>query len=321
MRRHLLAALAVLAFAAMPARAQEFPGREVRLICPFSPGGTCDLLTRMLAEYLQPIFGVPVVVENRTGASGMIGADLVAKSPPDGHAAVLATMGIMTILPEMPGVRMPFDPDRDLTPITNVVNVYNILVAAPNAPFDTVSGLIEYARANPGRLSYASAGNGSSQHLAGELFKRLAGVDLLHVPYRGGAPAIIDIVAGRTTMMFGNLPEFMGQIRGGGLRPIAYGAPRQSPLLPDLPLIRDTLPEFAIRNWFGLAAAPNLPRPVRDRWVEAMRRVDANPDFRRRLAENGMESLIEGPEAFRAIIAEDRRRWGEVIRAAGIRAD
>ena len=228
MRRHLLAALAALAFAAIPARAQEFPSREVRLICPFSPGGTCDLLTRMLAEYLQPILGVPVVVENRTGASGMIGADLVAKSPPDGHAAVLATMGIMTILPEMPGVRMPFDPDRDLTPITNVVNVYNILVAAPNAPFDTVAGLIEYARANPGRLSYASAGNGSSQHLAGELFKRLAGVDLLHVPYRGGAPAIIDIVAGRTTMMFGNLPEFMGQIRGGGLRPIAYGAPRQT---------------------------------------------------------------------------------------------
>ncbi len=322
MTRRILAALGLaLALGALPARAAEFPSRDIRFICPFSPGGTCDLLSRMVAEKLGGILKVNVVVENRTGASGMIGADAVAKAEPDGHTVFLATMGVMTILPVMPGVKMPFDPQRDLTPITNIANVYNVLVVNPQAPFRSIKELVDHARANPGALSYASAGVGSSQHLSGELFKSVTGTDLLHVPYRGGAPAILDIVAGRTTLMFGNLPEFLGQIRGGGLRPVAYGAPRQSPLLPNLPLISETLPGFTITNWFGLAGPANLPKPVLDRWAAAMRQVDQDPDFRKRLADNGMESLIEGPEALRATIEADRARWGEVIRKANIRAD
>jgi tripartite-type tricarboxylate transporter receptor subunit TctC len=320
MHRLLIAAL-LLGLAALPARAQEFPSRDIRFICGFAAGGTCDLLSRMLGEQLASIFKVTVVVENRTGASGMIGADAVAKSAPDGHTVGLATMAMHTILPEMPGVQMPFNVERDLTPIANVANVYNVLVTTKGAPYTTIPELIAYGKANPGKLSYASAGNGSSQHLAAELFKRQAGIDILHVAYRGGAPAIIDIVAGRTNLMFGNLPEFMGQIRGGGLTPIAFGAPRASPLLPNVPLISDTLPEFSIRNWFGVAGPAGLPKPVLDRWVAALQQVATNPDFQRRMAENGMEIIVDDPDSFRTTIAQDRQRWGEVIRGANIRAD
>jgi tripartite-type tricarboxylate transporter receptor subunit TctC len=320
MIRFLAAALLLLA-SALPARAQDFPSRDIRFLCGFAPGGTCDLLSRILAEHLTPILGQRVVVENRTGASGLIAADTVAKAAPDGHTVLLATMALYTIQPQMPGMRLPFDVDRDLTPISNVANIYNVLVVSPQGPIRSVPQLIEMARAKPGGLTYASAGNGGSQHLASELFKRLAGVDILHVPYRGGAPAIVDIAAGRTDMMFGNLPEFMGQIRDGGLRAVAFGAPQPSPLLPNLPMISATLPEFTVRNWFGVAGTGGLPKPVLDRWVAALRQVNADPLFQRRMTENGMESLIGGPDAFRATIQEDRARWGGVIRAANIRAD
>jgi tripartite-type tricarboxylate transporter receptor subunit TctC len=320
MKRLLIAILALFA-AALPARAQEFPSKDIRFLCGFAPGGTCDLLSRILAEHLSPVLGQRVVVENRTGASGNIAADAVAKSPPDGHTVLLATMALYTVMPQMPGMRLPFDVDRDLTPISNVANIYNVLVVSPQGPIQSVQQLIDLAHANPGKLTYASAGNGGSQHLAAEYFKRLAGVDLLHVAYRGGAPAIVDIAAGRTDMMFGNLPEFLGQIRDGGLRAIAFGAPRPSPLMPQVPLISATVPGFTVRNWFGVAGPGGMPKPVLDRWLAALQRVNADPVFQRRLAENGMESLIGDPDSFRSTIQEDRRRWGEVIRAANIRAD
>lgn len=321
--RYLRLSLFLLLAAVMPAQAQaqDFPSRDVRIICGFAPGGTCDLLSRMLAEHLTPLFGQRVIVENRTGASGIIAADTVAKSPPDGHSVYLATMALHSILPVMPGVPMPFDIDRDVTPIANVANIYNMLVVRPDAPFRTVREMIEYGRANPGRLTYASAGNGTSQHLSAEFFKRLANVDILHVPYRGGAPAIVDIVAGRIDMMFGNMPEFLGQIRGGGLRPLAFGAPNRSPLFPDLPLIREVLPEFEIRNWFGIAGPGNLPPAITQRWVEALQRVAADPVFQRRMTENGMEIIVGSQQEFVDTIRNDRARWGEVIRGANIRAD
>lgn len=320
MRRRVVLAALLVGLASGPGQA-AFPEREIRFVCGFPAGGTCDLLSRLLAEHLTPIFGQRVIVENRTGASGMIAADFVAKSPPDGHTVVLATMAMHAVLPVMPGVRMPFDIDRDLTPIANVANIYNILVASPQAPFRTVPELIAYAKAHPGRLTYASAGNGTSQHLAGELFKQLAGVDILHVPYRGGAPAIVDIVAGRTDMMFGNMPEFLGQIRGGGLRPIAFGAPRASPLFPDLPLIKDTVPGFELRNWFGVAGPGGMRPDLVAIWNEALRRVAAQRSFQERMTEAGMEIILGSAEEFRATIAADRARWAEVIRQAGIRAD
>ena len=319
--RRLIIAAALALLVALPARAQDFPSKDIRFVCGFAPGGTCDLLSRFMAEHLAPILGQRVVVENRTGASGNIAADMVAKSPPDGHTVLLATMALYTVMPQMPGMNLPFDVDRDLTPISNLANITNVLVVSPQSPIRAVPQLIEMARARPGGLTYASAGNGGSQHLAAEMFKRMAGIGLLHVPYRGGAPAIVDITAGRTDMMFGNLPEFLGQIRGGGLRVIAYGAPEPSPLFPDLPPISATVPGFVVPNWFGVAGPGNMPHSVLGRWVAAVTRVNEDPVFQQRLRENGMTSLIQGPDAFRADIARERGRWGEVIRGADIRAD
>jgi tripartite-type tricarboxylate transporter receptor subunit TctC len=322
-RRSVLAAAGAVAIVGRARAQAAFPSRDVRILCGFAPGGTADLLSRLIAEFVAPSFGHNVVVETKTGASGMIAADAVAKAAPDGHTVSLATMAMHTILPVMPGLRMPFDVDRDLTPIANVANIFNILVASPQsaANFKTIPELIAYGKANPGRLTYASAGNGTSQHLSGELFKKLAGIDMLHVPYRGGAPAIVDIAAGRTDMMFGNMPEFLGQIRGGGLRAIAFGAPRQSPLFPDLPLISATLPDFVVRNWFGIAGPGNMPAEIVARWNEALRKAAANPEFQKRMTENGMEIIVGSSAEFAETIKADRGRWSGVIAEAGIRAD
>ncbi|MCU0987002.1 MAG: tripartite tricarboxylate transporter substrate binding protein [Acetobacteraceae bacterium] len=322
-RRSVLAAAGAAAIVGRARAQAAFPSRDVRILCGFAPGGTADLLSRLIAEFVAPSFGHNVVVETKTGASGMIAADAVAKAAPDGHTVSLATMAMHTILPVMPGLRMPFDVDRDLTPIANVANIFNILVASPQsaANFKTIPELIAYGKANPGRLTYASAGNGTSQHLSGELFKKLAGIDMLHVPYRGGAPAIVDIAAGRTDMMFGNMPEFLGQIRGGGLRAIAFGAPRQSPLFPDLPLISATLPDFVVRNWFGIAGPGNMPAEIVARWNEALRKAAANPEFQKRMTENGMEIIVGSSAEFAETIKADRGRWSGVIAEAGIKAD
>jgi len=316
-RALLLILLAVPAVAQQPFQAQ----REVRLLCGFAPGGTCDLLSRLLAEQFSSIVGNRVVVENRTGASGMIAGEVVARAAPDGHTLLLMPMALAAVLPVTPGLRMPFDVDRDITPIAGVANVYNLLVVSPGGPYRTVADIIAAARARPGELSYASTGNGTSQHLSGALFERLTGTRLLHVPFRGGAPAIVEITAGRVDMMFGNMPEMLGQVRDGGLRAVAFGAPRASPLLPELPVIGAALPGFEIRSWFGLATSGGTPAPIVEAWLAALRQVGRAPDFQRRMAENAMEIIIDDPAAFRGVIAEDRARWAEVIRSANIRAD
>ena len=313
--------LGLTALAPGRARAAPFPERDVKLLVGFSPGGAVDLVARLLAEALRPVLGQTVVVENRSGASGLIAAEATAKAPPDGHALHVAAMSAYTVLPQLPGFRMPLDMDRDLAPVGNVAGVLNALVASPRAPFRTVPELIARAKADPGGVTYASTGNGTSQHLAAELFARQAGVAMTHVPYRGGSNAIVDIAAGRVDIMFGNFPEFIGQIRDGALRLLAFGGAQPSPLFPDAPLIRDALPGYTVTNWIGLAGPSGLPGPVVATWDAALRQVAAEADFRRRLAENGMEALAEDQTAFRATIAADRRRWGEVIRTSGIRAE
>ena len=318
-----LAAALLLFLVAFPALAQTpFQAqREVRLLCGFAPGGTCDLLSRLLADQFSAIVGNRVVVENRTGASGMIAGEAVARAAPDGHTLLLVPMALTSVLPVTPGLRMPFDPDRELTPISGVANVYNLLVVSPGSPYRSVADIIAAARARPGQLSYASTGSGTSQHLSGALFETLTGTQMLHVPFRGGAPAIIEITAGRVDMMFGNMPEFLGQIRDGGLRALAYGAPRPSPLLPALPVIGAELPGFEIRSWFGLAAPGGTPPAIVEGWLAALRRVGGSAEFQRRMAENAMEITIDDPVTFRGVIAADRVRWAEVIRRANIRAD
>ncbi len=310
-RRDLLAALLAAPAFARRAQAAGFPERDIRLLVGFSPGGAVDLVARIFADSLRPILGQTVVVENRSGASGLIAAEAVAKSPPDGHVLNVIAMSAYTILPQLPGYRMPIDVERDLTPVGNVAGVLNALIAGPHTPY----------RGVPELIAYASTGNGTSQHLAAELFSRQAGIRMTHVPYRGGSNAIVDIAAGRVDIMFGNFPEFIGQIRDGSLRLLAFAGAEPSPLFPNTPLIRDTLPAYAVSNWLGLAGPAGLPAPVIAAWDAALRRAAADPTLQRRLTENGIQPLAEDQAAFRATIAADRARWGEVIRAARIRAD
>ncbi|NGM20405.1 tripartite tricarboxylate transporter substrate binding protein [Roseomonas stagni] len=318
-RRALLAASGA---AALPARAQGGwkPAREVRILCGFAPGGAGDLLCRLMADALRAQWGQTVIVETRSGAGGIISAEACARAAPDGHTVVLATMAMLTVSPQLPGVTMPINVETDLTPIASLAGIYKILVAYPQAPFRDVPGLIAHARAHPQAVAYGSAGVGSSPHLAAELFARQAGVECTHVPYRGGAPAITDLVAGRIGFMIGNMPEFLGQIRSGALRGIAFGGSAAAPALPDLPLIKQWLPDYDVSNWFGFCGPGRMPAEILAAWNSALQAALADPGTRGKMVEAGME-IMGGPVAnFTNLIAADRQRWGGVIQAAGIRA-
>ena len=322
-RRTFIGAANVAAFGLVgtSAWAQARISGDVRFFCGFAPGGTADLLCRILADALKPEIGQNVIVETKTGASGFIANESVANAAPDGRTIGLAAMAAMCVSPVMPGQKLPINVDTDLTPIANIAGVYNMLVFGKHVKFRTVPELIEEAKKNPGKYSYASAGNGTSQHLAGELFKKMADVNLLHVPYRGGAPAIQDMVAGNCDMMFGNMPEFLGQIGGGGLIPIAFGSPHVSPLFPSLPLISQYLPGFEVVNWFAVFGSKGLSAELTDVWNKALRAAVAKPDMQKRFLDNGMDTVIGSPAELKATIMADRKKWAEVIKEAGIRAD
>ncbi len=315
-----LAAAGILA-APPPAAAQEgFLRREVRFLNPFPPGGTSDLLGRILADQLSQQVGQRVIVENRTGAAGVIATQETARSAPDGHTILLASMGIMSITPQMQQV--PYDVDNDLTPVANVASVYNLLVAGANSEVRTWQDLARIGRERPRSVRCATVGPGSSQQLSCVLFMSLTGAQIEQVPYRGGAPAIVDIVAGRVDVMFGNMPEFMGQIRGGGLRAVAYGAAEASPLLPDVPVIsRQGQPSFVIHNWFGIVGPGRMPAQLTARWNEEINKALQAPEVQRRFVENGLQRLGGSQQDFVRQIMADRAKWGEVIRAHNIRPE
>jgi tripartite-type tricarboxylate transporter receptor subunit TctC len=322
LRRTLMAGVAgSAALAALGGPASAQIKGDVRIFCGFPPGGTADLLCRLIAESTGPVIGQKMIVETKSGASGFIANETVAKSPPDGQTILLAAMAAFCVAPVMPGQKLPIDVDKDLTPVSNIAGVYNMLVVGKHVTLRSIPDIIDFAKKNPGKLSYASAGNGTSQHLAGELFKRMAGVDLLHIPYRGGAPAIQDMVAGNVDMMFGNMPEFLGQIGGKNLIPVAFGSPKPSPLFGDLPVISKWVPGFEVVNWFGIFAPSGVPKDLIEYWNKSLATAVAKPDMQKRFLENGMETLT-GPTAELAqVIAKDRAKWSEVIKAAGMRAD
>ncbi len=314
------AAALIGSLAGWPAMAQKISG-DVRFLCGFAPGGTADLLCRIMAEAVTPEVGQKVIVDTKTGASGFIANEIVANAPPDGRTIGLAAMAALCVSPVMPGQKLPINVDTDLTPIANIAGVTNMLVVGKHMQYRTVPEIIDFAKKNPGKLTYASAGNGTSQHLAAELFKKMAGINILHVPYRGGAPAIQDMISGNCDMMFGNMPEFLGQINGGGLIPVAFGSPKPSPLFPNLPLMSKFLPGFQVVNWFGVFGSKGMPADLVDLWNKAFRAAVAKPDVQKRFAESGMDSIIGSPAEFKATIMADRKKWEEVIQGAGIRAD
>ncbi len=317
MRRVLLAAVAAVAFV-LPAAAQD---RTIRVISGFAAGGAGDLMARLIAEYVPPLMGARGVVENRTGANGLIGAEVVARAAPDGNTVLQCPMGSMTITPNLPGASLPVDPRTEMTGVANVALSTYALVVAARGPHQDVPGLLAAARARPGGLTYASAGVGSAQHLSAELLKARAGLDIVHVPYRGATPAVVDILGGRTDFMITNLGDIMRQVTGGELRILAMGDDAGSPLFPNVRPISAFVPGLQMAGWFGICGPRGMNADSLARWSEATGRALQNPQFRERLLANGLTPNFEDTRTFNARIANDLRSWGEVIRAAGVRGD
>ena len=311
---------ALVAMLSGQALAQSFPSKEIRFINGFPAGGTSDIIGRLLAEQFSKQLGKSVVVDNKAGASGMIAALETAKSAPDGHTILLASMAMMTVLPQL--VKTSIDIDKDLTTIGNVASVYNILVVGRDTPYQSWQDVEKAAKANPEKVTCATVGSGSSQQLSCALFMALTGTKLTQVPYRGGAPAIADVTGGGVGLMWGNMPEFMGQIRGGGLRAIGYGADSASPMLPEVPVISKTgLKDFVIHNWFGLVGPAGLSPELQKRWNDELARAVASPELKQKFADNGLQIVVGTKADFDKEIAADRLKWGKVIRDFNIKPE
>ncbi len=318
MRRLLVIASLLLA---LPAWAQGFSDRPPRILGGFAAGGTSDLVNRILAESAAATLGTRPVVEVRTGANGFIAAAEAVRGPADGHTIVQCSTGLLTISPELPGVNMPVDPNRDLAPIANFAHSTQVMVVAATSPHRTVADFLNAARARPGTLTYASAGVGAVSHLSGARLEQLARVRLVHVPYRGAALGVLDVVAGRADTIITNLGDVSAQIREGGMRLLAFADGIGSPAFPGVPQIAADVPGYAVSGWFGFCAPRGTPEPILARWAEAIRAASQDAATRRRLAENGLVPRFEDPAEFSRTISADRATWREVIRGAGIRAE
>jgi tripartite-type tricarboxylate transporter receptor subunit TctC len=310
----LVAGLALLAGAA-PCAAQTYPTRPIRLIVAFPPGGINDIAARLMGQKLSPILGQPIVIENRTGASGTIGADIAAKSPPDGYTLLLGSVSNIAMAPGQ-HPHLPYDPTKDFAPIALVAAAPNVLVVHPSFPVDTVEGLIAMAKKKPGELNYASAGEGSSNHLTGELFKSLAGVDIVHIPYKGDAPAIADVVAGHVPMIFAALPPALPFIQDGKLRAIAVSSEKRSSFLPEVPTVAQSgdLPTFAVSVWVGILAPAGTPAAIVERLNGAIAEALRQNDTLERLKLLGVEADYRGPDAFGAYLRAEIVKWTAVGR-------
>ena len=304
------------------ARAQAaWPERAVRIIVPFPPGGSNDIVARHLAETLRERHGQPFLVENRAGAGANIGADLVAKSPADGHTLLLAAPGPFAINQHLYR-SMPFDPVRDLVPVALVAEVPIVLMVPMTSPATTLTALIALARRQPGRLSFGSSSIGGTNHLAGELLKSMAQIDIVHVPYRGAAPAMTDLIAGRLDLYFDNMPGVLPQVREGRVRALAVAGATRASVLPDLPTMAEAgLPGFEASAWFGLAAPGATPPALVARINAAVLAALSDPTLRTRLAQAGAEPGRLDAAGFARFVEAEREKWGRVVRASGASAD
>lgn len=317
--RRALVAGAVLA---APAHAQSpYPSRPVRLVTPFPPGASTDAVGRLTAERLAAQFGQPVVVENRAGAGGLIGAEAVAHAAADGYTLLTATISVSAIAPHLTP-RLTWDPVRDLVSVARSAVVPNAILARPGLPVNDVAGLIALAKARPGALTYGSPGNGTSGHLCAEYLKSQAGIELTHVPYRGTAPLLADLLAGRIDLAVDNLPFYVPQVRDGHLRLLAVTSAERWFSVPDTPTVAEgPLPGFTMTVWWGVQAPLGTPPAVLERIEAAMLAAFEDAATRARLRELGMDAAPLGAAAFDRFVAAEHTRWGEVIRRAGIRAD
>jgi tripartite-type tricarboxylate transporter receptor subunit TctC len=310
----------LLAFASLAAQAQTFPVRPVRIMVGSAAGGGTDIISRLLAAKLQEFWGQPVIVENRTGASASIAADFVAKSAPDGHTVVMAVPNSHTIAPHL--IKLPYDPLRDFTPITLAVQVPHVLVVSQNSPANSMRELVELARANPGKLNFSSSGVGATQHLAGELFNLVTGVKTVHVPYKGSAAAMGDLIAGAVSMSFDTTASSIGNIRAGKLKALAVAAPKRAPALPDVPTTAEAgYPGVEMITWYGLFGPANMPRPLTEKWQQDVARALALPDIKERVAGLAGEPGGYPPEQFAAYIRDQYAKMGKLVKDADVRAE
>jgi len=300
--------------------AQTWPTRPIKLVVPFAAGGTTSILARAMADKLSPLLGQPVIVDNRPGAGGNVGMDAVAKSEPDGYTLLMGPIGL-AINPALYS-KMSFDPLKDLAPIGLYAGVPNLLVVHPSVPAQSLKDLIALFKANPGKYNYASNGNGTSSHLAAEMLKSSAGVDIVHIPYKGGAPAMADLLAGQVTMLFDQMPAVMPQVKGGKVRALGVSSAQRSAAAPDVPSLAEAgLPGFDMTVWFGLLAPARTPPAVLQRVNTEMSKVLQDPEFRSFLAGLGVSPLGGSPEAFAAFIQTETQRWAQVVKASGARID
>ncbi|HET8586015.1 MAG TPA: tripartite tricarboxylate transporter substrate binding protein [Casimicrobiaceae bacterium] len=304
-----------------PVLAADYPTKPIRIVVPFPPGGTTDILARAVAQKLSETWNQQVIVDNRPGAGGNIGADLVAKAAPDGYTLVMGTVGTHAINPNLYR-KMPYDHVKDFAPVILVAGVPNVLVVNPSLPVHTVHELIDYAKANPGKLNFASSGNGTSIHLSGELFKTMAGVQMTHVPYKGSAPALADLMGGQVQLMFDNLPSSLGLIKGGKLRAVAVTSTTRAAALPDVPTIAESgLPGFEASSWFGLLAPAGTPHDVVAKINGVVAAWLATPEAKDKLLAQGAIAAGGSPEAFAKHIDNETSKWAKVVKASGAHID
>jgi tripartite-type tricarboxylate transporter receptor subunit TctC len=309
----------LLLVVSLAVRAQDaYPNKPVRIIVPFAAGGVADALPRIVGEKLAQKWGQPIVVENKVGASGNIGMAEGARAAPDGYTLVLAPTGNLTVNPTL-FPKLPFDTHADLTPVTLLAQSPNVLVVHPSVPAKTVSELIAYAKANPDKLNFASPGDGSGAHLAGELLKLDAGIKATHVPYKGLAPAVNDLLGGNVQMMFAGISTILQHVKSGKLVALAIAGPGRNPQLPDVPTMAESgLPGFDVTSWYGIVTRTGTPPAIVQKVQRDMAEALQSDDVKTKLAGLGLEPVGNTPEAFGAVIKAESRKWGDIVRKANI---
>jgi tripartite-type tricarboxylate transporter receptor subunit TctC len=316
-----LFALASALLFALPATAQNFPTKPLRLICPFPPAGAVDIASRATANELSKILGHPVSVENKPGAGGNLGGAEAARSAPDGYTLFMSTSGIQAINPAL-YAKMPFDPNKDLISVAPLVSLNNVLVLHPSVPAKTVKEVIELAKKQPGKWTYASSGNGTSIHMSGAMFTQMTNTDILHIPYKGSGPAVTDLLGGQVHMMFDNIPSSLPHIKSGKLRALATTGAKRDPALPDLPTLAEAgIPGYESGVWFGLMVAAGTPRDIVMKLNAAAVQATKSPEFIKRMTDLGYNIIPGTPEDMARAIQDELKRWAPIVKASGAKVD
>jgi tripartite-type tricarboxylate transporter receptor subunit TctC len=314
------ALLAAFALAMPAALAQTYPQKALRMVVPFAPGGTTDIVARLIASKMGPALGQSVVIDNRPGANGIVGSEIVAKSAPDGYTLMMGYLGNLAMNPALYS-KLSYDPIRDYAPVTLVASTTQAIVVHPSLPAKTVPELIALAKSKPGQLNYASAGVGAPSHLSGELFKQMTGIDMVHIPYKGGGALMTDLLSGQVTISFGGLAAALPNVRSGKLRLLAVASAKRSAAVPDVPAVAESVPGFDVPSWLGIVAPAGTPRPIVERLHAEIAKVLASSEVKERLAAEGGEVIAGGPEEFSAYLKSEIAKWDKVIKGANIRAE